>query len=358
MDALFALRALVRWILSSFLSALHLSEIPPVAWLVKGLLPAASVVMVFGPSGGGKTFWALDLMLRIASGMPWHGRKTQPGLAVLLAGEGAAGIKNRVEAFLRYHKLSSGDLAFALLPRVIDLSDSEQVTAFIIAVKRLAHRSRKKLRVIGIDTLARAANGADENSNAAMSLIMEHCAEIARRTGAAIVLIHHSGHESTRARGASAIRAALDTEIAIFPADNSGGITVKITKQKDAEQLEGMSFRLVPVELDPDEDGDPQSSLVVELDTSRKTDGRTNGGRDETDLKIMLTAVANDPNGLCDADWRTASLGAGLTCGKDRWYRLRQVLIDRKKVGQQGVIFRAIRPQPDQGPDSSDSIAA
>src|SRR5690554_7541296 len=39
----------------------------PLQWLVKRWLPRQSLVMVHGPSGGGKTFVLIDWMMRIAT---------------------------------------------------------------------------------------------------------------------------------------------------------------------------------------------------------------------------------------------------------------------------------------------------
>jgi RecA-family ATPase len=42
-------------------------------YLVKPLLELGSTAMLFGASGSGKTFCALDLACSIATGLPWAG---------------------------------------------------------------------------------------------------------------------------------------------------------------------------------------------------------------------------------------------------------------------------------------------
>ena len=62
--------------------------------LVKGLMNAQSMTVIYGASGVGKTFLSLDLAFHIAAGLPWQGRRTLKGLVVYVAAEGGRGISN------------------------------------------------------------------------------------------------------------------------------------------------------------------------------------------------------------------------------------------------------------------------
>lgn len=78
------------------------------------------------------------------------------------------------------------------------------------------------------------------------------------------MLIHHSGKDSGRgARGHSALRGAIDTEIRLTRDDDSGVITADLTKQRDGPT--GISFRckLARVHLGYDSDGDAVASRTV-----------------------------------------------------------------------------------------------
>jgi RecA-family ATPase len=47
----------------------------PLAWFVKGWLQKEALVMIHGPSGGGKTFLVLDWCLHMAAGRDeWMGK--------------------------------------------------------------------------------------------------------------------------------------------------------------------------------------------------------------------------------------------------------------------------------------------
>ena len=55
--------------------------------LVDGLLDTASMAVVYGESGSGKTFVTVDLACRIAAGLPWNGLATNPGVVIYIAAE-------------------------------------------------------------------------------------------------------------------------------------------------------------------------------------------------------------------------------------------------------------------------------
>ena len=103
----------------------------------------------------------------------------------------------------------------------------------------------------------------DENSSRDMGTLIRACDEIRERYGCAVILVHHAGHGQDRARGSSAIKAALDTEISTTKDGET--ITVQSTKQKEGENLKPLHFRLRSVDtLWLDEDGERIHSAVLE----------------------------------------------------------------------------------------------
>ena len=93
----------------------------PISWLVKRWIQSQALVMVHGPSGGGKTFVVLDWCLHMASGREdWGGHKVRPGNVVYLAGEGHHGLRGRVAAWKHHHQ--AGKLAMWLSKDGCDLN--------------------------------------------------------------------------------------------------------------------------------------------------------------------------------------------------------------------------------------------
>jgi RecA-family ATPase len=53
------------------------------------------VAAIYGASGSVKTFILLDLLLHIALGWPWAGRRVVQAPTIYIAAEGAAGLHKR-----------------------------------------------------------------------------------------------------------------------------------------------------------------------------------------------------------------------------------------------------------------------
>ena len=74
----------------------------------------------------------------------------------------------------------------------------------------------------------------DENSAADIGAFLNSVDMLRDETGAAVVIVHHAGHgDKTRARGSSAIRAAVDVEYSLTKTPE--GVTLECTKAKDFE---------------------------------------------------------------------------------------------------------------------------
>jgi RecA-family ATPase len=231
--------------------------------LVIGLLLAGSLLVIFGESNSGKTFFLLDLALAIAQGCPWRGRWTRKGLVLYVAGEGATSVRNRVIAYRRANPDADAGIPFAVVPLAVDMLDREAVCKLIETIRAAEAESGEKVVLICIDTFARAVAGGDENSAQDVGIAVANADWVRLETGAAVAFVHHAGKDPSKgARGSSALRAAVDTEILIE--GQTGQRTAVVTKQRDLENGERMVFELAPVEIGQDEDsGDIIKSCTV-----------------------------------------------------------------------------------------------
>lgn len=240
------------------------SEQPaPISWLVKRWLQDNALIMVHGPSGGGKTFVVLDWCLRIASRMPdWCGQRVKPGTVVYLAGEGHHGLRGRIAAWKHRHQ--AGPLSMWLSRAGCDLNTPEGYIKAVNHISKLPERPS----VIVVDTLHRFLSG-DENSAQDAKTMLDACGALMEKFGCAVILVHHTGvseEAQHRARGSSAWRGALDIEISIIPAKDGGPMQIVQRKSKDAEMAEPVYVRLASVEIPGwiDEDGEQVTSAVIE----------------------------------------------------------------------------------------------
>src|SRR5208337_1582957 len=67
-------------------------------WLIKKLLPARGLCVVYGPPGCGKSFLTLHAVLHVASGKDYAALKTRQARVVYVAAEGQGAFRKRVRA--------------------------------------------------------------------------------------------------------------------------------------------------------------------------------------------------------------------------------------------------------------------
>jgi putative DNA primase/helicase len=234
----------------------------PISWLVKHWIQDKALVMVHGPSGGGKTFVTLDWMLHIASGKAtWFGHKVRPGNMVYLAGEGHHGLRSRIAAWKHHNNVSN--LNMWVSKSGLDLNTAEGYLKVVEAIRAL----KIKPDVITVDTLHRFMAG-DENSAQDAKTMLDACAALMQEFGCTVILVHHTGvseEAQHRARGSSAWRGALDIEISVIPAKGDKSIEIVQRKSKDAEMAAPVYVDLEPVAIPGwfDEDGEAVTSAVV-----------------------------------------------------------------------------------------------
>ena len=201
--------------------------------------------MIYGEPSSGKTFFALDLAAHIATGKPWNGHKVSPGGVLFCAGEGQSGLIRRRCAWETHHSLSLKTHPLYLSSGAIDLAEKGSLDLIRNEISEISAIVDLKLAVI--DTLSRHYGG-DENSASEMAKFVRGLDLLRQEFKIAVLLIHHSGKDMSRgARGSSALRAALDTEIVI--SNRNQIIGIKNTKQKDADLFPEMYFQLNAVDL-------------------------------------------------------------------------------------------------------------
>ena len=221
------------------LSLSDLMALPPVDWAVENLLTRQGLGILYAPPGVGKTFFALDLALSIARGVPFHGLPTTQGRVLYIAGEGAAGLGKRVKA-LRYARGWRDDAPLYILPASVAFANDGDIERLLRTIDAIG----ENFSLVVVDTVARALLGHEENSADSMGLFIAACDAIKKHTGGALLGIHHAGKDSARGmRGSSALLGGSDSVLKL--SQEYGLLTCEIEKQKDAEQIEPLRFRMI-----------------------------------------------------------------------------------------------------------------
>lgn len=243
------------------------SQVRSVSWIVKDFLPKATLGVLFGESGSGKTFASYDLCAAVCRGIEWNGKRVTKGRVLYVVAEGVAGFVNRIKAYCHQQGIQPSDIDMDVISDLTpNLLEPAQITDLIKDIKK-----REPYDLIVMDTFAQVMPGANENSGEDVGKALAECKRIHRHTGAMVLLVHHSGKDASKgARGWSGLRAAADVELEVLRSDELRSISV--TKLKDGQDGANIGFKLHTVILGEDEDGDDITSCIVEYtNTGRAT---------------------------------------------------------------------------------------
>lgn len=303
------------------LSVAELLNRPDPDWLVQDILPESGLTLLYGASGYGKSFVAIDLAMAVATGTDWMGQfPVEQGAVVYIAAEGLSGIKKRVAAWQCHHEDTPSPTGLNFCLQAVDLYDDDSRDALMEALEErfptlhehLEHRVDRDtgdeevidhnpfpLRLIVIDTLARMYQGESENDSAQMGDFIRRVQYFAEDCGAVVLLVHHTGKDGEKERGSGSLRGAMETCIKIRGKKKHGrldSLQFIVDKQKDGEEIT-LAMSVVNVELphmDLDSAGRVQKSAVLEL-----TD-------DTTDMDPLLVLL-KDEGGLTNGQWMKKS---------------------------------------------------
>lgn len=242
------------------LSLDELVNMPPPTWLIEGLIPQHGLVLLYGRPGEHKTFIAVDGGLRVAYGLDWHGRAVKRVGVLYIAGEGRFGIGQRIKGWRKKHGLAGVDAPFKLLPVAVHMLDPANVEKLKRTIDQVREEVDFEIGMVVIDTVSRAIPGQDENSQEAMSLFVDACAEIQNHCGGVVIGIHHSGKDADRGmRGSTVLLGGCDTAIRVAKEEDHTVLSVE--KQKDGEEIEDVHFTMEVVDITSGL-GKEQSTLV------------------------------------------------------------------------------------------------
>jgi len=214
---------------------------PPVEFLVDGLLTNTGFAMMYGAPGTGKSFIAIDIALSVAHGQAWQGQGVKQGPVLYIAGEGIGGFGKRWKAWERHHgKVDEPDLY--LLPTAVNFREPEDIARLVATIEDID----QPFSLVIVDTVARAIAGAEENSSTDMGLFVAACDEIKALTGGALLAVHHAGKDANRgARGSTALLGAVDTSLMVGKSEDI--VVLRTEKMKDAEPMDDINLRMLTV---------------------------------------------------------------------------------------------------------------
>jgi hypothetical protein len=234
---------------------------PDPIFLVQDYFLMGAHFALIGEPKCGKTFIALDLSLSTAAGLPtWNGKKiSRHGPVIYLSGEGHAGMKSRIKAWCKHHKMrfkeitdpdgakrmavltvEGKELPFFYKTNVPEAQKAdEHIKEYVDGVKAiLTEESLGEPVLVVIDTMSRSMIGLDENSPAAGNLYLKLAEGLRAGLGldCTCLSIAHSPREnksgSIHVRGTSATDGGLD-----------GAYSVEKNKANNVVKMSGGYFK-------------------------------------------------------------------------------------------------------------------
>jgi hypothetical protein len=232
-----------------------------VEWLVKNLLPAHGVAILYGASTVGKSFLILYLCIRIARGQTvLEHRSTKSGV-LYIAAEGANGMRKRIKGLREKFDIKAENFQF--IGTAPNLLDDDDVTALIReaqdADEDMQAETGTRLGLIVIDTTSASMPGANENTSETMSAMLSNAQKLGQATKSLVMLIAHPGKvEGLGVRGWSGQKGNSDAIIYLAKDEEDPTLRVgKVEKLKDGQDGETFAYRLKEIDMGFDADGDP-----------------------------------------------------------------------------------------------------
>jgi hypothetical protein len=239
----------------------------PPRWLIKGLVPQASVGFIASQPNVGKSTLGIDWAQSIYHGCDWFGHRVLPGNVVIVLGEGFGGIAKRIDAWQREH--AAGDTAGRYLRVVTDLPPLAHQNGRDVlgkALETISVACGEVPSLVVIDTLSSLWGGESEDKSEIAGPFMRFLNDSAGRTGTTFLVCHHLSKgpqdkplQMTLAsmRGSGAFGGAADFVVGLEPI--AGGARLVTLKQKDHERAAPIDMALHKVVLGMNEDGDEVS---------------------------------------------------------------------------------------------------
>ena len=177
------------------------AKLPRRQWVVPGLLLRRNVTLLVAPPGSGKSLLTLQWGIMLGTGMPWGGWRPRKPCKVLVinAEDDSDEMQRRLFAACEQMTIAHPEelrerVAIAEGHNII-IAKADSRTKTVIATPMVELLVETVLAngfdVLVVDPFAETFEG-DENSNSELKWAAVLWREIARRTGAAVLLVHHT----------------------------------------------------------------------------------------------------------------------------------------------------------------------
>jgi len=246
------------------------APITPIRWIVKGFLEVGALGMIFGDSGTYKSFLSVALSSCVATGRPFFNMPIKrKGAVYYIAAEGQTGIIRRFRAWSQENQPIQ-DAPLYRYEGIVSLIGAADV--LIAALDEAVQSETEPPVLVIIDTWSRSLANDDSDTSAAAEGLYKLDTIRDKFPDIAVMIVHHTGHANKdRARGASLLHAAVDSEYKLA-LDKDRKIVMTNTKNKESQPLPPLAFKPRVVNLLDGHgknilngDGEVETSAVLEM---------------------------------------------------------------------------------------------
>lgn len=233
----------------------------PMPWLIDGWLLKGTVTVLGGRGGHGKGLLALALSVSVMTGREVLGGfcpSGAGGVMLLSYEDGAAILARRLRAIVAHHRLDAEGLGAVLQDRLhlldapavlAQLDRSKNVVSTPFYSELLEDARRLKPSMIVVDHLRAAGGGLNGNDPSAMGAVLALLGDVARESGAAVLVLAHLKKGAGEAADPGNIRGAgsvTDEARGSWEIRRTGAdVTLSRTKCNHAQEGVSVKLRLV-----------------------------------------------------------------------------------------------------------------
>jgi hypothetical protein len=213
--------------------------------LVPDLLFKTGVITMVADSGGGKTSTAMAVAMTVATGGMWGDTQIVQMPVYWVAGQGQEDLRAMYEGWLEKFP-GGGNPQGRVFEDAVDFASEKDAKQFF-----KEELEGKPPGLIVIDALGDMIGTLNEKETRDMNLFYRNIWWMARKNKGVVLVLHHTGWENDRERGAKAIRDNSDIVVQITKFDPWVGVAVlKHNKRRGGAMLDKFTFEVELVDVE------------------------------------------------------------------------------------------------------------
>lgn len=312
-------------------------------YLIKHLIPAQDITVVWGKPKSGKTFIVLDMAIHVAAGIPYRGRPTVSGPVVYFTFEGAYMFPARIHAAMRGLGLDNMDMPFYYCKDARKFTKVGGADGVIESIRTLPTPPV----LVVLDTVNRSLDGS-ENSDEDMTHYTRCAEDIGREFNCAVIVIHHARKSGDVPRGHTSLTGTCAAQLHVnraskgrIPEGQPMMVSITVEFMKDGPEGGQEFCWLTPLSMTDEHGQDVVSCYCTEAPKPAGDDTSSLTGISKKALSILQKLImASETGAVTYTEWRhqfEALHGGKRDTSRKAFNRAYDMLVEKGMVKISGV---------------------